>query len=39
MIELRHISKTFTSGGGQVEALKDVSITVADGEIYGIHQW
>ena len=36
MIELRHISKTFTSGGGQVEALKDVSITVADGEIYGI---
>ena len=36
MIELKHICKTFDSGGGEVEALKDVSLKIEKGEIYGI---
>jgi D-methionine transport system ATP-binding protein len=36
MIELQHISKTFTTAAGKVEALKDLSLTIADGEIYGV---
>lgn len=36
MIELKHISKTFQAGSDSVEALNDVSLTVKDGEIYGI---
>lgn len=36
MIEIKNISKTFTGGDGKVEALKDVSLSIADGDIYGI---
>ena len=36
MIELKHICKTFDSSGGEVEALKNVSLTIEKGEIYGI---
>ena len=37
MIELKHVSKTFDTGtGGGVDALKDVSLTIEDGDIYGI---
>ena len=36
MIEIKNLSKTFTLASGEVEALKDVSLTVNDGEIYGI---
>lgn len=36
MIELKNISKTFKTSGGEVEALKNVSLTVEDGDIYGI---
>ena len=37
MIELKHVSKTFDAGtGGGVDALKDVSLTIEDGDIYGI---
>ena len=36
MIELQHLTKTFTTAGGTTEALKDVSLTIPDGEIYGI---
>lgn len=36
MIEIQHLSKTFRTSDGEVEALKDVSLTIADGEIYGI---
>ena len=36
MIELRHISKSFETADGNVEALKDVSLTVENGDIYGI---
>ena len=36
MIILDHVCKTFVGTDGQVEALKDVSLTVPDGDIYGI---
>lgn len=36
MIELNHISKSFYSKEGTVEALRDVSVTVEKGDIYGI---
>lgn len=36
MIQLEHISKQFTGPGGTVVALKDVSIHVEKGDIYGI---
>ena len=36
MIELRHLSKTFATSDGSVEALKDINLTIGDGEIYGI---
>ena len=36
MIELKHLSKSFETAGGRVDALKDVSLTIEDGDIYGI---
>ena len=36
MIELRNLTKTFRTSNGDVEALKDVSLTIADGDVYGI---
>ncbi|NLE97414.1 MAG: ATP-binding cassette domain-containing protein [Propionibacterium sp.] len=36
MIELRHITKRFTTSHGELHALDDVSLTINDGEIYGI---
>ena len=36
MIEIKNLSKTFSAGGNQVEALKDISLTIGDGDIYGI---
>ena len=36
MIELRNLSKSFTTADGPVDALKRVSLTVNDGDIYGI---
>ena len=36
MIELKNVSKTFDSGNGEVDALKNVSLTIEDGDIYGI---
>ncbi len=36
MIELRHLTKTFSTADGSVEALKDINLTIGDGEIYGI---
>ena len=36
MIELKNVCKTFQSKDGEVEALKDVSIKIEDGDIYGI---
>ena len=36
MIEIKHLYKTFETKDGKVEALKDINITVEDGDIYGI---
>lgn len=36
MIEFSHLNKTFVSRSGKVEALKDVSLTVDNGDIYGV---
>ena len=37
MIELKHLGKIYSSASGSVEALKDVNLTIADGEIFGIY--
>ncbi len=36
MIELRNLSKSFVTSDGPLDALKHVSLTVQDGDIYGI---
>lgn len=36
MIELKGIVKDFSAKGGDVHAVKDVSVTINDGEIFGI---
>lgn len=36
MIELRNITKTFKSGKASVTAVRDVNLTIGDGEIFGI---
>lgn len=36
MIEIKNLDKVFNSAGGPIEALKDVNLTVNDGEIFGI---
>ena len=36
MVEIKNVSKTFDSGTGEVDALKNVTLTINDGDIYGI---
>lgn len=36
LIEFRHVSKEFNSGGEKVEALKDISLTIEKGDIFGV---
>ena len=36
MIELQHLSKVFPMKDGAVDALRDISLTIQDGDIYGI---
>ena len=36
MIEIKNLTKTFGSNENEVNALKNVSLTVSDGDIYGI---
>ncbi|MCQ2552546.1 MAG: ATP-binding cassette domain-containing protein [Clostridia bacterium] len=36
MIEIKNLSKTFTTPEGQVEALKNVSLSIEDGDIFGV---
>ena len=36
MIEIRNLSKTFTTTAHTVEALKNINLTINDGDIYGI---
>ena len=34
-IEVRHLSKVFDQKGGRTQALKDISLTVEPGDIFG----
>lgn len=36
MIEIRNLSKTYPSANGGITALKDINLTINDGEIFGI---
>ena len=36
MIELRNLSKSFVTLDGPVDALKNVNLTINNGDIYGI---
>lgn len=36
MIEIKNVSKQFNTADGSVDALKDVSISIPDGDIFGI---
>ena len=36
MIEIKNLTKTFTTSDGNVEALKNISLKINDGDIYGI---
>ena len=36
MIELKHVSKVFPTADGDLQALTDVTLTVGDGDVYGI---
>lgn len=36
MIELKHLSKVYDNGQLRVEAIKDISLTIEDGDIFGI---
>ena len=36
MIEIKNLSKTYRTADGAVEALSDVSLTIPDGDIFGI---
>ena len=36
MIEIKNLYKTFHTKAGEVDALKDINLTINDGEIYGI---
>ncbi len=35
-IEVRHLTKIFTSKDAKVDALKDISLEIEQGDIYGI---
>ena len=36
MIEIRNLSKSFVTSDGPVDALKNVNLTINNGDIYGI---
>lgn len=36
MIELKHLSKVYDNGKTRVEAIKDINLTIEDGDIFGI---
>ena len=36
MIEISHLNKSFTLKAGSVDAVRDVSLTIPDGDIYGV---
>ncbi len=36
MIELKHLSKTFPTAEGSFDALREIDLTIADGDIFGV---
>ena len=38
MIELKNLEKTYRTSKGSVTAIKDINITINDGEIFGSRQ-
>ena len=36
MIELKHLGKTYETSSGSVTALRDIDLTIQDGEIFGV---
>ena len=36
IIQMEHVSKTFNTGNGTINALRDVSLDIEAGDIYGI---
>ena len=36
MIEIKNLSKTFTLKGHNIDAVRDVSLTIQDGDVYGV---
>ena len=36
MIQIEHLGKTYESAAGNVEALRDINLTIEDGDIFGI---
>ena len=36
MIELKHLSKIYDNGKTKVEAIRDINLTIEDGDIFGI---
>ena len=36
MIELKHLSKVYDNGKTRVEAIRDINLTIEDGDIFGI---
>ena len=36
MIEIKNLEKVFGEGEGQIVALRDINLTIEDGEIFGI---
>jgi len=36
MIEIKNLCKTYSLTDGSVEALKDVSLSIPDGDVFGI---
>ena len=36
MIEIKHLSKTYDTAVGKIDALKDVNLSIEDGDIFGV---
>ena len=36
MIQLEHLGKTYRAASGEVEALRDINLTIRDGEVFGV---
>ena len=36
MIEIKHLTHTYTNGAHKTDAIRDINLTVADGELFGI---